>query len=177
MPKHSIRKLFVAVVALFLVLGFLIVDSSAQKRKRRRRSSAPRITNPDIYQPPGNENADSNSNNAGENTNANTNTQPTEDPESMKRTIRSLSNQVDKLNDKLSSMEQSQQSLVDLERLSRAEQRSAQLRSELRDVQAKKADLEAHLEDVDFASKPRDAGIRNDAARGGSRAAAETVGN
>jgi len=72
----------------------------------------------------------------------------------MKRTIRSLSNQVDKLNDKLSSMEQSQQSLVDLERLSRAEQRSAQLRSELRDVQSKKADLEAHLEDVDFALKP-----------------------
>jgi septal ring factor EnvC (AmiA/AmiB activator) len=72
----------------------------------------------------------------------------------MKRTIRTLSNQVDKLNDKLNSMEQSQQSLVDLERLSRAEQRSAQLRSELRDVQAKKADLAAHLEDVDFALKP-----------------------
>ena len=155
MSKHSIRKLLVAAVALFLVLGFLIVDSSAQKKRRRRRSSAPRITNPDIYQPATNGNANSNAdNNANENANANTNTQQSEDPESMKRTIRSLSNQVDKLNDKLSSMEQSQQSLVDLERLSRAEQRSAQLRSELRDVQAKKADLEAHLEDVDYALKP-----------------------
>jgi chromosome segregation ATPase len=157
MPKHSIRKLLVSAVALFLVLGFLIVDSSAQKRKRRRRSSAPRITNPEIYQPAANENANSNSSadSTGSNANANTNgQQATEDPESMKRTIRTLSNQVDRLNDKLNSMEQSQQSLVDLERLSRAEQRSAQLRSELRDVQAKKADLEAHLEDVDYALKP-----------------------
>ncbi len=155
MPKHSIRKLFAATVALFLVLAFLIVDTSAQKRKRRRRSSAPRITNPEIYQPAANENSNSNSSGEVTTTNANANTNSaTEDPESMKRTIRTLSNQVDKLNDKLNSMEQSQQSLVDLERLSRAEQRSAQLRSELRDVQAKKADLEAHLEDVEFALKP-----------------------
>ena len=72
----------------------------------------------------------------------------------MKKTIRSLSDQVDKLNQKLGQMEQSQQSMVDLERLSRAEQRSAQLRSELRDVQQKKGDLEAHLEDVEYALKP-----------------------
>ena len=132
MPKHSIRKLLVAAVAAFLVLGFLIVDSSAQKKRRRRRSSAPRITNPDIYQPATNENANSNASgdeNSATSNNANTNQQSSEDPESMKRTIRTLSNQVDKLNDKLNSMEQSQQSLVDLERLSRAEQRSAQLRS------------------------------------------------
>jgi chromosome segregation ATPase len=72
----------------------------------------------------------------------------------MKRTIRSLSNQVDKLNDKLNDMQASQQSMVDLERLSRAEQRSSQLRTELRDVQAKKADLEAHLEQVEYDLKP-----------------------
>jgi len=154
MPKHSIRNLFVAVVALFLVVAFLLVDTSAQKRKRRRRAAAPRITNPEIYQPPANENANS-SGDDNNNTNANTNTNTAnEDPESMKRTIRTLSNQVDKLNDKLNSMEQSQQSLVDLERLSRAEQRSAQLRSELREVQVKKSDLEAHLEDLDYALKP-----------------------
>ena len=72
----------------------------------------------------------------------------------MKRTIHTLSNQVDKLNDKLNDMQASQQSMVDLERLSRAEQRSSQLRTELRDVQAKKADLEAHLEAVEFDLKP-----------------------
>lgn len=158
MSKLSLRKIFVGAIALLLVLGFLIVDSSAQKRRRRRRTSAPRITNPEIYQPPANENTNSNSsgesNTSNNNTNANT-TQPlSDDPESMKKTIRSLSNQVDKLTDKLNSMEESQRSLVDLERLSRAEQRSSQLRAELRDVQTKKADLEAHLEDVQFALKP-----------------------
>jgi septal ring factor EnvC (AmiA/AmiB activator) len=44
--------------------------------------------------------------------------------------------------------------MVDLERLSRAEQRSAQLRSEQRDVQAKIGDMEVRLEDVTFALKP-----------------------
>ncbi len=155
MSGHLIRRLATVAVAIFLIAGFLLVDSSAQKRKRRRRSSAPQITNPEIYQAPPAENTNSAS--SGDVNNSNANTAPpqsTEDPESMKRTIRSLSNQVDKLNDKLSSMEESQRSLVDLERLSRAEQRSAQLRAELRDVQAKKADLEAHLEDVEYAVKP-----------------------
>ena len=51
-------------------------------------------------------------------------------------------------------MEESQRSLVDLERLSRAEARSAALHAELRDVQAKQADLEASAEDIDYALKP-----------------------
>ena len=68
--------------------------------------------------------------------------------------MRNLSNQVDKLNDKLNDMVASQQSMVDLERLSRAEQRSSQLRTELRDTQARKADLEAHLEQVENDLKP-----------------------
>jgi len=123
-----------------------MVDSNAQKRKRKRRSSS-RITNPEIYQPPTNENA-----NTAEGTSS---PSPTpEDPESMKKTIRTLSNQVDKLTDKINQMDESQRSLVDLERLARAEQRSSQLRSEQRDVQAKIGELEVRLEDVTFALKP-----------------------
>jgi chromosome segregation ATPase len=159
MPKNSIRRLVTAVLALFLIAGFLLVDSSAQKRRRRKRtSSAPRIENPAIYQPsPGD-----NSNSAADNSNSDTNTgdaQPArkpgeQDPDAMKKTIRTLSVQVDKLTDKISQMEDSQRSLVDLERLSRAETRSAALRAELRDVVAKEADLQAKAEDVDYALKP-----------------------
>src|SRR5213078_4017701 len=118
----------------------------------RRRSSAPRITNPEIYQqsPAENSNSNGSENSAADKTNANSNA----DPESMKRTIRTLSNQVDKLSDKLSDMQASQQSMVDLERLSRSEQRSAQLRTELSGVQAKKSELAAHLEDIEYALKP-----------------------
>src|SRR5215831_16818818 len=158
MPKGSIRKLVIAVLAI-VVMTAMLVDSAAQKRKRtRKRASAPRITNPDIYQPSPTDNANSNSseNSTSENANvnANANSAQSEDPESMKRTIRTLSNQVDKLNDKLNDMQGSQQSMVDLERLSRAEQRSSQLRSEQRDVESKKADLEMHLEQVENDLKP-----------------------
>ena len=152
MRDNSVRKLVITVFAVLLV-GGLLVDSAAQKRRRtRRRSSAPRITNPEIYQPSPGDN--SNSNSSETSTNGNSNSSSSEDPESMKRTIRTLSNQVDKLTDKLNDLQASQQSMVDLERLSRAEQRSAQLRTELSGVQAKKAELAAHLEDVEFALKP-----------------------
>jgi len=153
MKDNSVRKLVITVFAIFLI-GGILVDSAAQKRRRtRRRSSAQRITNPEIYQPSPGDN--SNSNSAETNAaNSNSNSNSPEDPESMKRTIRTLSNQVDKLNDKLNDMQASQQSMVDLERLSRSEQRSAQMRAELRDVQAKKSDLAAHLEEVEYALKP-----------------------
>jgi small-conductance mechanosensitive channel len=150
MSGKSISRYALVALALFLIGGLLMVDSNAQKRKRKRRSSAPRITNPEIYQPPTNENA---------NTSATDLPSPAasptpEDPEAMKKTIRTLSNQVDKLTDKITQMEESQRSLVDLERLARAEQRSSQLRSEQRDVQAKIGELEVRLEDVTFALKP-----------------------
>jgi septal ring factor EnvC (AmiA/AmiB activator) len=147
------RKLVTAVLAVILMLGFLLVDSSAQKRRRRRRSTAPRIENPAIYQPsPENTNSPGDTSNTGE-TNA---TRPAEeqDPETMKKTIHVLSTQVDKLSDKLTQMEESQRSLVDLERLSRAETRSAALRAELRDVQAKEADMEAKSEQIEYDLKP-----------------------
>ena len=161
MPKHSVRRLITAALAIFLIAGFLMVDSSAQKRRRRRRApSAPRITNPAIYQPSPTDGTNSSDTSNTNTTDANAaDAQPArpageQDPEAMKKTIRTLSTQVDKLNDKLTHMEESQRSLVDLERLSRAEARSAALRTELRDVQTKEADLEARAEDVDYALKP-----------------------
>lgn len=155
MPKYF-PKLMTGALALFMIAGFLLVDSSAQKRRRKRKPSAPQITNPAIYQPSPVDNA--NSNNSGDTTNA-ADTQPArpaseDDPEAMKQTIRTLSGQVDKLANKINQMEESQRSLVDLERLSRAEARSSALQTELRDVQAKTAELEARAEDIDYALKP-----------------------
>src|SRR5437764_3156010 len=154
MRDNSVRKLVITVLAV-LVMGGLLVDSAAQKRRRtRRRTSAPRITNPEIYQPSPGDNSNSNGSETNTNGNSNSNSSQTEDPDSMKRTIRTLSNQVDRLTDKLNDMQASQQSMVDLERLSRSEQRSAQLRTELSGVQAKKSELAAHLEDIEYALKP-----------------------
>ena len=160
MPKHSMRRLAIGALALFMIVGFLLVDSSAQKRKRKRRPSTPRITNPEIYQPSTNDNTNSNTSSDAGNVNSTENAnQPSQqatdqDPEAMKKTIRTLSTKVDKLNEKLSQMEESQRSLVDLERLSRAEQRSSQQHAELNDLEAKASNLQARLEDIDYALKP-----------------------
>ena len=155
MPEGSIRKLVVVVLAIVVMTG-LLVDSAAQKRKRTRRRapSTPKITNPDIYQPSPVDNVNAATSETSAPGNSNSNAAQSEDPEAMKKTIRGLSNQVDKLSDKLNEMQASQASMVDLERLSRAEQRSSQLRTELREVQGKKADLEAHVEQVENDLKP-----------------------
>ena len=133
-----------------LLLGVFLIDSTAQRRRRRtraRRPTTPRITNPPIYQPPA-EDANANSSTPDPASTPETN----EDPQT--KTIRDLTSQVDKLTNKISQMEESQRTLVDLERLSRAEQRSAELWKQLRDVEAQQADLQSRLEEIDYALKP-----------------------
>jgi len=152
MSSKSIRRFVVIVLAICLI-GLFLADSSAQKRKRKsrtRRPSTPRITNPAIYEPPGNDNANDNSNSPASEATTNANA----DPEAMKQTIRDLSSQVNQLNTKISSMEQSQRTLVDLERLSRAEQRSADLWKQLREVEGQQADLQSRLEEIDYNLRP-----------------------
>ena len=54
----------------------------------------------------------------------------------MQQTITTLSNQVNKLNDKLSAMQDDDRYQRDMERLTRAEQRAEQIRSQLIDIQS-----------------------------------------
>jgi DNA repair exonuclease SbcCD ATPase subunit len=81
-------------------------------------------------------------------------TGPASEQETTQRTVNRLSRQVEKLTDKISQIEGQQRTLVDLERLSRAEQRAEGFRAQLRDVQAKEADLQAKLEQIEFDLKP-----------------------
>jgi chromosome segregation ATPase len=80
--------------------------------------------------------------------------EPSEDEDSMRRTVNDLSSQVTKLSDKLTQMEQQQRTLVDLERLSRAEQRAEVLRTQMRDVQEKEATLTSRMEQIEFELRP-----------------------
>jgi chromosome segregation ATPase len=80
--------------------------------------------------------------------------EPEEDADSMRRTVNDLSTQVTKLSDKLSQMEQQQRTLVDLERLSRAEQRAESLRTQLRDIQEKEGTLQGRMEETEFNLRP-----------------------
>jgi len=72
----------------------------------------------------------------------------------MLTTVDRLSKQVTNLNEKLSAMEEDQRSLGNLERLSRAQQRSEDLRAQLRDVQSKQLDYQARTDQIDLDLRP-----------------------
>ena len=169
------------IFAIVLVLSVsLCFDQASAQRKRNKRSR--RITNPVTVTPvqpatptstepqvistadqqANDQNNSSDVNDQSQNNSRRANrrraptaaVEPESNEDSMRRTVNDLSSQVTKLSDKLGQMEQQQRTLVDLERLSRAEQRAEGLRAQLRDVQSKEADLEAHMEQVDFDLKP-----------------------
>jgi DNA repair exonuclease SbcCD ATPase subunit len=72
----------------------------------------------------------------------------------MQKTINALSNQVDRLNDKLTQMQQNDRTLIDMERLTRAEQRAESLRSQQVDVEGKLADLQSKLDQIEYQLRP-----------------------
>ena len=156
-------------IATCLVVSFCLIEADAQRKRRTRRAkpAAPRpvITNPPIAPPEGTvdpatgdvriiSTADSaqEPTSATEPNKARTSSNPEQGDE--QQTITTLSNQVNKLNDKVTSMQEDDQDQRDMERLTRAEQRAEQLRSQLMDIQSKIADFEAKLEQIEFALKP-----------------------
>lgn len=170
-------------VAVLVAISFCWIDADAQTRKKRRarRVVRPVITNP-VITPPEEQKAtdsgdkiistaDETSDPQVDETTQTPETKPktgkttADDPE-MQRTINSLSNQVNKLNDKLGQMQETDQALLDMERLSRAEQRAEALRSQQVEVESKLADLQSRLEDTEYLMKPEN--IERDMATYGS---------
>lgn len=152
-------------------------EADAQRRKKRRSSRAkkpvaarPVITNPAIA-PAGSEQssgtdteriistADQSASEAADGTQSaqpkksNAATKSSGDSD-MRETITTLSNQVDRLNDKLTQMQQNDRTLIDMERLTRAEQRAENLRAQQVDVESKLADLQSKLELIDYQLRP-----------------------
>lgn len=168
----TIRSYIKFLIAVCLVVSFCLVEGDAQtRRKKRSRRSTPAapkpvITNPPIAPPDATQTTDTtgdvkiistadSTQEPGQTTEAKkpgATTAPQQ--EQMQQTITTLTNQVNKLNDKLSTMQDDDRYQMDMERLTRAEQRAEQLRSQLMDVQAKIADFEARLEQIDFALRP-----------------------
>ena len=170
-----IRSYLKILIASFLVVSFCLVAADAQtRRKKRTRRPAPAapkpvITNPTIAPPEETktpaETGDVKIISTDEGTKESspeslqgwkpkvTAPAPTEEEETQS-TIKKLANQVDRLNDKLSQMQEDDRYQLDMERLTRAEQRAEQLRGQLMDIQSKIADFEARLELIEFALRP-----------------------
>lgn len=172
MGNRMARPLMLALVIL-LTFGLCFDEASAQRRrrtKRSRRATNPVVTNPVplpttqtdpqiISTAEDQANQDNSLDISGQipadsrRTNRQRNTEPTEE-ESMRRTVNELSTQVTKLSDKLTQMEQQQRTLVDLERLSRAEQRAEGFRAQLREVQEKESNLTGRMDQIEFELRP-----------------------
>jgi phage shock protein A len=174
-----IRSYIKVLIAVCLVVSFCLAEGDAQTRrkKRSRRHAAPAaakpvITNPPIAPPDAQSAAASETTGTGDDVKIISTADSTQDPsqpaqakkpettpsasekDQVQQTITTLSNQVNKLNDKLSQMQDDDRYQMDMERLTRAEQRAEQLRSQLMDTQAKIGDFEATLEQIDFALQP-----------------------
>ncbi|MCM3874310.1 MAG: hypothetical protein ND895_26775 [Pyrinomonadaceae bacterium] len=174
MKSQFIRK-SAFLVAVLVAISFCLIDADAQstKKRRARRVARPVITNPEITPPEdqkATESGDKIISTADEDPdaqvdettqspeakpkNGKTPAKPASDDREKQQTIDNLSNQVKKLNDKLGQMQETDQALMDMERLSRAEQRAETLRSQQVEVESKLADLQSKLEDTEYMMKP-----------------------
>jgi hypothetical protein len=167
MKKRFARLSFVALIVL-VAASFCLVDAGPQSSKKRRSrrvtkppAAKPVITNPTINPPEGELGSDvkivSTADEMGgpeQPEDSSTAGQPNSDDPGVQNTINSLSNQVEKLNKNLGEMQENDRALLDMERLTRAEQRAESLRSQLLDNVSKLADLTSRLEGIEFASKP-----------------------
>ncbi len=170
MKSQFIRK-STFLMAVLVVISFCLIDADAQstKKRRARRVARPVITNPEIT-PADDQKATESGDKiistadetpdeqADETTqtpeikpkNGKTAPKPAADDREKQQTIDNLSNQVERLNDKLGQMQETDQALMDMERLSRAEQRAETLRSQQVEVESKLADLQSKLEDTEY---------------------------
>jgi hypothetical protein len=166
MQKRSIRYI-AFLLAILIGISVCSIETDAQRRRKRRVRRAPRalVTNPAIA-PPGSEQGDGSEriiSTVDENGNPvdaiEEGTQPKKKvtrsgDANMAQTIDALSNQVNRLNDKLTQMQENDRSLIDMERLTRAEQRAESVRAQLLDTESKLADLQARMDQVDYSLKP-----------------------
>jgi predicted nucleic acid-binding Zn-ribbon protein len=173
MRSQSIRFSTFLLLVLF-AFSVCAVDAGAQSRRKRRprRVTRPAVVRPVITNPaiaaPGSEQATgpdgeriistaeegSAESSTSESSPAKNKTSPKTANEGIQQTINSLSNQVDRLNDKLTEMQENDRTLIDMERLTRAEQRSESLRTQQIDVESKLADLQSKLELIEYQLKP-----------------------
>lgn len=69
-------------------------------------------------------------------------------------TVRDLSTQVEQLSGQLDQMKTDQRAMYDLERLTRAEQRSEDVRRQLREITDKEFQLQERLAEIDYEAQP-----------------------
>lgn len=152
-----------------LLIGFCFAGADAQKRrtKKSRRVTHPvtakaqptptpsaSTNDPKIISTADESAYDSGATTTGRRTRTRRNVEPQSEEVATREKVDRLTAEFSALNEKLSQMELQQRTLVDLERLSRAETRGENLRVQLRDVQAKEAELQARAMQLEYELQP-----------------------
>ncbi|HLN99659.1 MAG TPA: hypothetical protein VK208_14460 [Pyrinomonadaceae bacterium] len=168
--QNRFRRAAALFLSLLFVISLCFVDAGAQRRRKRRPRRPTRhvvrpvITNP-VIAPPGSEQATGPDGeriiSTADETEQTTESAPKKGAPArgtseadMQQTIHALTNQVDRLNDKLTQMQQNDRTLIDMERLTRAEQRAESLRAQQIDTESKLADLQSKLDQLEYELKP-----------------------
>jgi outer membrane murein-binding lipoprotein Lpp len=153
--KRSVFRVWLA-----LLVGTLVLFQVAQSQQRRRTSR--RVTHPVRPQPTPDSDEPSvvstaddqqNNTNAQHSTPHTTKNTQTEN-EQLRGTVKSLSSEVEQLSGQLNQMKADQRAMFDLERLTRAEQRAEDLRTQLREITDKQLQYQERLAEIDYESQP-----------------------
>jgi chromosome segregation ATPase len=172
--QNRFLRLTAFLLSLLILISLCVVDAGAQRRRKRRarRVTRPAIARPVVTNPaialPGTEQSAAPSGERIISTADETVTETEQNADAAKKsssprsanqadvqqTINALSNQVERLNDKLTQMQQNDRTLIDMERLTRAEQRAESLRAQQLDVESKLADLQSKLEQIEYQMRP-----------------------
>jgi hypothetical protein len=158
------------VLLLSFIVGLSLGEANAQKRTKKRSVRKPVLTNPAIAAPGEEQSSGTDAKvvstaeengtgsdqapESGSTRRTAARKKPQSDQAQMQDTINALSTQVGTLNETLSKMREEQKSMLDMERLTRAETRAESLRSQLREVLEKQSNLQARAEEIDYAVKP-----------------------
>lgn len=162
-------RFFTLIMLLATVACSLSFDVNAQQQRRRRKVRYPRVSRPVYPAPPASSGevrdaelvgtaSDTTTPATGANSSTGNSRQtsatPPSEAESLRRTVETLSSQINSLTKKINDLEGQQHTAADLERLTRAEQRAENLRTQLRDVEQKQGDLRAQIEQIDYQLQP-----------------------
>lgn len=159
------KKVLARAALALLIAGFALVpDAQSQRRRTSRRTTNPARTQP--VQAPNlpDEPAVVSTADDGQPTTTTRRTtsrtrqtqqQSTQaENEQLHGTVRDLSTQVEQLSGQLNQMKADQRAMFDLERLTRAEQRAEQFRTQLREVTDKEFQLQERLAEIAYESQP-----------------------
>lgn len=169
MNKKMLWQIAIAIVFVSAI-AVLTIDTQAQQSQSRpsRRVANTAVTNASPTPTPKSSSGEIKILSLAEETNGETaNTQPTTTPRKKKQTasldaeqeylwraMNELTAEVRALSERVGEMEEKQQTLVDLEILSRAEQRAEVLHGQLFDTKTKESELKGRLAQIEFEIKP-----------------------